>query len=599
MALDTSEEEQVEKIQTFLRQNGWFLAIGLVLVLGGNFGFRSWEDQKQAAAEAASDAFTTFQAAAREGKTDDDKRAAAMDLGDAFIANHPGTDYAVLAGLQIAKLHFSAGNLSEAEAALRAITAAASSQLAPLVQIRLARLLGAQDRPEEGLTVLAEPLEWAGFMAARHEVEGDLLYQLDRLDEARQELLDLADSDVSSVMTLEEATIHKNNFRSYHDDEQKLIANRGKVYVLILGQCTQVLKDALKEDDDWYVISSSYDAIALFQLIEKCVLKQTSNKYAYLVLQEEWRSLLMNKQEADHTTNVYYERMSNRVAILERVGGVFYTPELLEMETEVLHPGSSYAAIAPDEQQKVRGIVKEKYLATLFLDRSDKKHQELKDDVKNDYAKGNKNAFPPTISMAMQLMQEYRKLQPEKAVVPAQGTAFAQAGGKGGAKKSGRLSNEEWWALTPEARKKLDEKRKAVKLATEKPVDTKAKAKGKAKDDDDDEEQSVASLKKRLAKSESSLKSVTKCLVTLSEVGESDISEDGSNSLMAESFLCNDSPMLGAWYAQVKKSGGLRELNLRDEFLLDSQTTHNLCCNESYVDDIRQAGRLLNMSGNG
>ena len=160
----------------------------------------------------------------------------------------------------------------------------------------------------------------------------------DKLEKARQELLDIADSDVSSVMTMEEATIHKNNFRSYHDDEQKLVANRGKVYVLILGQCTQVLKDALKEDDDWNVISASYDAIALFQLIEKCVLKQTSNKYAYLVLQEEWRSLLLNKQEADHTTNVYYERMSNRVAILERVGGVFYTPELLEMETEVLHP---------------------------------------------------------------------------------------------------------------------------------------------------------------------------------------------------------------------------------------------------------------------
>lgn len=157
MALDTSEEEQIEKIQTFLRQNGWFLAIGLVLVLGGNFGFRSWEDQKQAAAEAASDAFTTFQTAARESATDEDKRAAAIALGDAFIADHAGTDYAVLAGLQIAKLHFSAGSLSEAEAALRAITDAASTYLAPLVQIRLARLLGAQDRPEEGLTLLAEP----------------------------------------------------------------------------------------------------------------------------------------------------------------------------------------------------------------------------------------------------------------------------------------------------------------------------------------------------------------------------------------------------------------------------------------------------------
>ena len=186
MALDTSEEEQVEKIQTFLRQNGWFLAIGLVLVLGGNFGFRSWEDQKQAAAEAASDAFTTFQAAARESATDDDKRAGAIDLGDAFVADYPDTDYAVLAGLQVAKLQFSAGNLSDAETALRSISGAANSHLAPLVQIRLARLLGAQDRPEEGLTLLAEPLEWASFMSGRHEVEGDLLYQLDRLDEARQ-----------------------------------------------------------------------------------------------------------------------------------------------------------------------------------------------------------------------------------------------------------------------------------------------------------------------------------------------------------------------------------------------------------------------------
>lgn len=186
MALDTSEEEQIEKIQNFLRQNGWFLAIGLVLVLGGNFGYRSWGDQKQAAAEAASDAFSTFQTAAQESVADADKQSAAIDLGDAFIADHPDTNYAVLAGLQVAKLYFSSGKLNEAESALRAIKGSANEQLLPLVQIRLARLLGAQDRPEEGLTLLAEPMAWAGFIAARHEAEGDLLYQLDRLDEARQ-----------------------------------------------------------------------------------------------------------------------------------------------------------------------------------------------------------------------------------------------------------------------------------------------------------------------------------------------------------------------------------------------------------------------------
>jgi len=259
----------------------------------------------------------------------------------------------------------------------------------------------------------------------------------DKLEKSRQELLDLVDSDVSSVMTMEEEAIHKNAFRSFHEDEQKLIVNRGKVYVLILGQCTQVLKDALKEDDDWTTVSGDYDAIALFQMIEKCVLKQTSNKYHYLILQEEWRSLLLCKQESDHTTNAYYERMSNRVTILERAGGIFHTPELLDIETELLYPTQQYDAITPDEQQKVRAVVKEKYLATLFLDRSDKKHDQLKDDIKNKYAQGDKNAFPTTISGIMQLMQDYRKLQPERAVLAAQGTAFAQAGGKMGMKSGG------------------------------------------------------------------------------------------------------------------------------------------------------------------
>ena len=500
------------------------------------------------------------------------------------------------------------GEESGKEFELGQLNVRAVPSVSPAIRARLAAKVAANTlRLDAKILSLENMLTAIGAALAANPDEFDLVEkQIDigeKLGKSQQELVEQAELDVSSVMTMEEEAIHKNSFRSYHEDEQKLIVNRGKVYVLILGQCTQVLKDALKEDDDWEVISTRYDAIALFELIEKCVLKQTSNKYAYLVLQEEWRSLLLNKQESDHTTNVYYERMSNRVAILERVGGVFHTPELLEMETELLHPGSTYAAITPDEQQKVRGIVKEKYLATLFLDRSDKKHQELKDDVKNDYAKGNKNAFPPTLSMAMQLMQEYRKLQPDKAVVPAQGTAFAGAGGKGGAnKKLGRLSNEEWWALTPEARKKLEEKRKAAKLAAEKTADTdkKARSKGKPKDDDNDDDRSVASLQKRLQQSESNPKSVTKCLVTMSEVGESDISdEDGSNNMLAETFLCGASPMLGAWYAQAKKSGGLKGLNLRDEFLLDSQTTHNLCCNKSYVDDIRQAGRSLNMSGNG
>jgi hypothetical protein len=54
------------------------------------------------------------------------------------------------------------------------------------------------------------------------------------------------------------------------------------------------------------------------------------------------------------------------VAIYERVGGVFYTPELLAAETEELHAGRDYDSLTADEKFKVRAVVKEKFCACLL-----------------------------------------------------------------------------------------------------------------------------------------------------------------------------------------------------------------------------------------
>ena len=88
------------------------------------------------------------------------------------------------------------------------------------------------------------------------------------------------------------------------------------------------MKDALKEDADWVDISEKYDAIRLYKLIEKCVLRQTTNKYRYLMLQDEMRSLVTFKQEDGMSSNTFYEKFANRLAIYERVGGVCHAPVL-------------------------------------------------------------------------------------------------------------------------------------------------------------------------------------------------------------------------------------------------------------------------------
>ena len=76
---------------------------------------------------------------------------------------------------------------------------------------------------------------------------------------------------------MDEKAERSNIYRTHREDEQRLITNCGKVYMLTIGQCTQALRDKLKEDGTWDAISDSYNSIGLLTLIEKYVLKQTES----------------------------------------------------------------------------------------------------------------------------------------------------------------------------------------------------------------------------------------------------------------------------------------------------------------------------------
>jgi hypothetical protein len=66
----------------------------------------------------------------------------------------------------------------------------------------------------------------------------------------------------------------------------------GKVYSLVLGQCTTVLLDKLKQDSDWQTVSDSYNPLKLLKLIEKYILKQSDNQYKIGIVIEQLKLLL-------------------------------------------------------------------------------------------------------------------------------------------------------------------------------------------------------------------------------------------------------------------------------------------------------------------
>ena len=79
-------------------------------------------------------------------------------------------------------------------------------------------------------------------------------------------------------MNEDEKISHGNAWRTHREATESLKKSRGKVYSLLLGQCTQVLVDKMKQDTDWVTISELFDPTLLFKLIENFVLKQSNNQ---------------------------------------------------------------------------------------------------------------------------------------------------------------------------------------------------------------------------------------------------------------------------------------------------------------------------------
>ncbi len=80
-------------------------------------------------------------------------------------------------------------------------------------------------------------------------------------------------------LTMEEAGGYSNNAKTHSLHEAMLKKHRRQVYVLIYGQCTQLLQDKMKQEKLWVAVSDSYKPLELYKLIESVVLKQTEDQY--------------------------------------------------------------------------------------------------------------------------------------------------------------------------------------------------------------------------------------------------------------------------------------------------------------------------------
>lgn len=177
-----TDQQQAERLRTWLGEHLWYLLGGLVLGLAGLFGWRQWEVQGFAEAEQASALYAEMLEAVR---VDRDSRA--RELADQIVSEHDSSPYADQARLAMARVRLEEGQPQEAAQYLRETMERSSSEvMVHIARQRLARVLMQQEQPEEALRLLEVP-EKSAFAARYHELRGDALYALNRPDEARRE----------------------------------------------------------------------------------------------------------------------------------------------------------------------------------------------------------------------------------------------------------------------------------------------------------------------------------------------------------------------------------------------------------------------------
>jgi len=163
-----TEEQQVEAIKDWWKENGKAVIFGAVIGLGGLFGWRYYQDSAIQAREAASESYTSAISVL------DAKGADAQADIQSFIDSNSDAEYSVLAAMQLAKAQVEAGNLDEALKQLEwAKAATKDAALSPLLAYRVARIQAEQGNFDAALTELsAIPDEsWKGRVA---ELRGDI-----------------------------------------------------------------------------------------------------------------------------------------------------------------------------------------------------------------------------------------------------------------------------------------------------------------------------------------------------------------------------------------------------------------------------------------
>jgi len=164
-----TDDERVEDLKKWWKDNGASILIGIALGVLAIFGWQYWRSYRDAQAEQASQAYEAFLAVAEKPNAD-----LARQQGQVVLTDFPKSPYAALAALRLAKLAMDGGDAATAMQRLEWVIANAKlDEIKDIARLRLARVhLAAGQLAEAGKSL--DSVATGSLNAEREELRGDV-----------------------------------------------------------------------------------------------------------------------------------------------------------------------------------------------------------------------------------------------------------------------------------------------------------------------------------------------------------------------------------------------------------------------------------------
>lgn len=175
-----TEEQQIEAIKNWWKENGKAFIIGAVIGVGALMGGKAWLDYREGQRQSASIEFARLSDELRQNQTQ-----SVTVHAEHIIENFANTPYGPLAALTLAKIKVEAGELDAAQSKLQWVLAhAKQNDIIHMARLRLARVMSANGQYQQALALL-DNVDYEGYAAAYHEVRGDIQLAMQQQEAAR------------------------------------------------------------------------------------------------------------------------------------------------------------------------------------------------------------------------------------------------------------------------------------------------------------------------------------------------------------------------------------------------------------------------------